>query len=192
MFGTILAFIALVALSQVKGLFDRIRLPFLLQLQVEFVEKIKVGRIRFLQVQGRLDSISVVLFFEWMANLLSNNLDFTGYSPVMILAGLLFFSLIIRYFFASMAAYVTTMIPVFFTIGLVAQVPALPLVFLICFSAAYGSLLTHYGGAAGAVLFAPGYVDQVTWWKIGAVIVVISYLVNLGIGLPYWKLIGLW
>lgn len=141
---------------------------------------------------GLSDGLAKAKYFEWMAKFLSNSMDFTGYSPVAILGGLLFFSLIIRYFFASMAAYVTTMIPVFFTIGLVAQVPAMPLVFLICFSAAYGSLLTHYGGAAGAVLFAPGYVGQGIWWKVGAVIVAISYIVNMGIGLPYWKLIGLW
>lgn len=141
---------------------------------------------------GLADGLAKAKFFDWMAKLLANNLSFAGYSPVVILGGLLFFSLIIRYFFASMAAYVTSMIPVFLTIGLVAQVPPLPLIFLICFSAGYGSLLTHYGGAAGAVLFAPGYVDQVTWWKVGAVIVAMSYAINMGIGLPYWKLIGLW
>jgi len=36
------------------------------------------------------------------------------------------------------------------------------------------------------------HVDQFTWWKVGAVIVAISYAVHMGIGLPYWKLIGLW
>jgi DASS family divalent anion:Na+ symporter len=141
---------------------------------------------------GLSNGLAKAKFFEWMAKLLASNLSFEGYHSITILGGLLFFSLIIRYFFASMAAYVTTMIPVFFTIGLVAQVPPLPLFFLITFSAAYGSLLTHYGGAAGAVLFAPGYVDHVTWWKIGAVIVAISYIVHMGIGLPYWKIIGLW
>jgi DASS family divalent anion:Na+ symporter len=141
---------------------------------------------------GLADGLAQLKFFDWLAKLLSTYLNFSGYSPVVILGGLLFFSLIVRYLFASMAAYVTTMVPVLFTLGVVAQVPPIPLIFLICFSAGYGSLLTHYGGAAGAVLFAPGYVDQITWWKVGAVIVALSYIVNLGIGLPYWKLIGLW
>lgn len=141
---------------------------------------------------GLANGLAKLKFFDWMAKLLADNFSFTGYNQIVVLGGLLFFSLIIRYFFASMAAYVTTMIPVFFTLGLVAQVPPVPLVFLICFSAAYGSLLTHYGGAAGAVLFAPGYVDQITWWKVGAVIVTISYVINLGVGLPYWRLLGFW
>lgn len=85
---------------------------------------------------GLSDGLAKAKFFDWMAKLLANSLDFSGYSTVLILGALLFFSLKIRYFFASMAAYVTTMIPVFFTIGLVAQVPAIPLIFLICFSAA--------------------------------------------------------
>lgn len=141
---------------------------------------------------GLADGLGKAKFFDWMAKFLGSNLNFAGYSPIAILAVLLFFSVAVRYFFASMAAYVTTMIPVFFTIGLVAQVPIMPLAFLISFSAAYGSLLTHYGGAAGAVLYGPGYVDQVTWWKVGAAVVVMSVIVHLAIGLPYWRMLGFW
>jgi len=141
---------------------------------------------------GLADTLAQVKFFDWMAKFLGSTLNFSGYSPVMILAVLLFFSVAVRYFFASMAAYVTTMIPVFFTIGLVANVPVMPLAFLISFSAAYGSLLTHYGGAAGAVLYGPGYVDQVTWWKVGAAVVAVSVVVHLAVGLPYWHMLGFW
>jgi DASS family divalent anion:Na+ symporter len=53
-------------------------------------------------------------------------------------------------------------------------------------------MLTHYGGALSPVLFGTGYVDQKTWWRLGAAIAAVSFLVNFGVGLPYWKLIGLW
>lgn len=141
---------------------------------------------------GLADGLAKVKFFDWMAKFLGDNLNFSDCSPIVILAVLLFFSVAVRYFFASMAAYVTTMIPVFFTIGLVANVPIMPLAFLLSFSAAYGSLLTHYGGAAGAVLYGPGYVDQVTWWKVGAAVVAVSVIVHLLIGLPYWHMLGFW
>lgn len=141
---------------------------------------------------GLADSLAQVKFFDWMAKFLGSTLNFSGYNQVVILAVLLFCSVAVRYFFASMAAYVTTMIPVFFTIGLVANVPIMPLAFLISFSAAYGSLLTHYGGAAGAVLYGPGYVDQVTWWKVGAAVVAVSVIVHLVVGLPYWHMLGYW
>jgi len=141
---------------------------------------------------GLADSLARVKFFDWMAKLLGSTLDFSGVNPLVVLTVLLFFSVAIRYFFASMAAYVTTMIPVFFTIGLVAQVPIMPLAFLISFSAAYGSLTTHYGGACGAVLYGPGYVDQITWWKVGGAVCIVSMLVHLLIGLPYWRFLGYW
>jgi len=143
-------------------------------------------------IVGLADELAKAKFFDWVAKLLSNNVDFVGYDPIVILGGVILVSILIRYLFASVAGFVTTMMPVMFTVGIVAQVPLVPLVLLSCFSAAYGGLVTHYGGGVGPVLFAPGYVDQVTWWKIGAVIVAISYVVHMGIGLPYWKLIGLW
>ena len=100
--------------------------------------------------------------------------------------------MIVRYFFASQAAYVSTFIPVLFTLGMLAKVPLMPLVMLLGVSSAFGSQLTHYGNAVGPVLFGADYVDQVTWWKYGTVMVVVNYIVYMAIGLPYWKMIGLW
>lgn len=143
-------------------------------------------------IVGLANAMSQVKFFHWIATTLSNNVTFTGSNPLIVLGVIIFVSIAIRYLFASVAGFVTTMMPVMFTIGIVAQVPLVPLVLLSCFSAAYGGLTTHFGGAVGPVLFAPGYVDQITWWKIGGVIAVVSFIVHMGIGLPYWKLIGLW
>lgn len=141
---------------------------------------------------GLANALAKVKFFDWMALFLKDHLSFAGVNEYVILAVLLLCSVLVRYFFASMAAYVSTMIPVFFTIGMVADVPIMPLVFLLAFSAAYGSLLTHYGGACGAVLYGTGYVDQITWWKVGAVIVLMSVIVHFFIGLPYWHFLGYW
>ncbi len=131
-------------------------------------------------------------FFEWLAKLISVNVDFKGVNVFAVMAALIFFSLIVRYLFASMAAYVASMMPVLFTIALVAQVPVLPIVFLIAFSAGYGGMLTHYGGALSPVLFGTGYVDQKTWWINGAIMAAISFAVTFGVGLVYWKVIGIW
>ncbi|MDR3562408.1 MAG: DASS family sodium-coupled anion symporter [Negativicutes bacterium] len=141
---------------------------------------------------GLADALSRAKFFEWLAKAISTAVNFDGVNVYVILTALVVFSLVVRYLFASMAAYVTTMIPVIFTIALVAHIPLLPLVFLIAFSAGYGGMLTHYGGALSPILFGAGYVDQATWWRIGAMAAVMSLLVNLLIGLPYWKIIGIW
>jgi DASS family divalent anion:Na+ symporter len=130
-------------------------------------------------------------FFVWFAKVLGNTISFGGYGPVTVMVGLLALSLVVRYFFASQAAYVSTMIPVLFTLGLLAKVPLFPLTLLLGASSTFGSQLTHYGNAVGPVLFGAGYVDQVAWWKYGTVMVLINCAVYLGVGLPYWKLIGL-
>lgn len=143
-------------------------------------------------VIGIANALAKEHFFEWMSKAMGQSINFVGYNPIITLGGLLFLSLIIRYLFASMTAFVTTMIPVFFTLGLVAGVPLYPLFFLLSFGAAYGCCLTHYAGACAPILFGPGYVDLNTWWKIGAITVIISYIVHMTIGLGYWKLIGLW
>jgi DASS family divalent anion:Na+ symporter len=52
--------------------------------------------------------------------------------------------------------------------------------------------MTHYSTGPAVIFFGAGYVDQATWWKLGF-IVSIAHLVSwLGLGLPYWKLIGVW
>lgn len=138
------------------------------------------------------NGLSKAKFFDWFGKLLGDNISFTGYGTVTVLLGLLALSLVVRYFFASQAAYVSTFIPVLFTLGLIAKVPVLVLVMLMGVSTTFGSMLTHYGNAVGPVLFGSGYVDQATWWKIGTVMALVSGAVYMGIGLPYWKLIGLW
>lgn len=138
------------------------------------------------------DGLAKAGFFVWFAKALSKNVSFDGYGTTTVLLSLLVLSLVVRYFFASQAAYVSSLIPVFFTIGLVANVPVFPLALLLGASSVFGSQLTHYGNAVGPVLFGPGYVDQFTWWKIGTIMVIVNCFVYLLIGLPYWKLLGLW
>jgi DASS family divalent anion:Na+ symporter len=141
---------------------------------------------------GVAEALSRAKFFDWLAKLIASHASFTRFHPLAIIAALVFLSVVVRYVFASMAAYVATMMPVLFTIAVVAHVPVLPVVFLIAFAAGYGGMLTHYGGALSPVLFGTGYVDQKTWWKNGAAMAAVSFLINFLAGLPYWKLVGIW
>jgi divalent anion:Na+ symporter, DASS family len=143
-------------------------------------------------IVGLADGLAKAKFFDWLAKLLAENVTLTGYHPIAVIIGLVLFSLATRYLFASLATYVTAMIPVFFTLALVAQVPIYPAFFLLGFAATYGCVMTHYGGAVGPVLFGEGYVDQITWWKVGAIVALMSFIVHVAVGLPYWKLLGFW
>lgn len=144
---------------------------------------------------GAIIGISGILskakFFTWLADVVAENMDLTGINVIAVFAILLIVSILVRYVFASMGAYVGAFIPVLFTLGLVAEVPPMPLALLIGASSAYGCLLTHYGGAVGPILFGTGYVPQKTWWKIGAVVVAFNFVVYMTIGIAYWKVLGL-
>jgi DASS family divalent anion:Na+ symporter len=131
-------------------------------------------------------------FFTWLAKLISRNFSFSGYSTFTMLLILLLLSCGVRYFFASLAAFCTTLIPVLFTIGLVANIPKWPLIFLMGAASEFGCLLTHYSNAVAPVLFSPGYVDQATWWKVGHIVAIICGVIYMTLGLGYWKLLGLW
>lgn len=144
---------------------------------------------------GAIIGISGILakakFFSWLAEMVGNNINLIGLNEYIVLGTLLLTSIVIRYVFASMGAYVGAFIPVLFTLGLVANVPPIPLTLLMGASSAFGCLLTHYGGAVGPVLFGTGYVPQKAWWQIGAVLVLFNIIVYMTIGLIYWEFLGL-
>jgi divalent anion:Na+ symporter, DASS family len=52
--------------------------------------------------------------------------------------------------------------------------------------------ITHYGNGPAVIYFGAGYVDQVTWWRLGAVIVLLNLLIWVGIGAIWWKVLQLW
>lgn len=131
-------------------------------------------------------------FFKWLGKWFAAHINFAGFNPLFVLVGLILLTIVVRYVFASTIAFVVTFIPVIFVMGAAAKLPAIPLLLLCAASAQIASLLTHYGNACGPVLFGAGYVDQVTWWKIGHISVVVCMSIYFLVGLPWWKFLGLW
>jgi DASS family divalent anion:Na+ symporter len=143
-------------------------------------------------VMGFSGILAKAKFFTWLATVFGANFSFAGLNPVLVLGALLVVSVAVRYIFASMGAYVAAFIPVLFTIGLLAEVPVIPLVMLMASSSAYGCCLTHYGGAVGPVLFGSGYVPQKTWWMNGGIFAIMNMVMYMVVGLGFWKIIGAW
>ncbi len=46
--------------------------------------------------------------------------------------------------------------------------------------------------SAGLVVYASGYAPQKDFWLVGTAMVFVALAIFFGIGLPYWKLLGLW
>ncbi|WP_347253373.1 anion permease [Leminorella grimontii] len=127
-------------------------------------------------------------FFEWLAEVMNQNLSF-GDNAMMALFVILFISVAIRYLFASGGAYVAAMVPVFATVGMVAGAPPMLLALGLLFSNSYGGSLTHYGGAAAPIVFGAGYNDTRSWWIIGGVVAFLSLAVHMTVGLGWWEML---
>lgn len=146
----------------------------------------------FAGIVSLANGMSQEKLFTWLGNVISHSVNFAGFNQFLVLLGILFLSVIVRYLFASTAAYVATLMPVFYTFGALAHLPAVPLVLMMAASSMLASVMTHYGNALGPILFGTGYVDQATWWKLGHVVTVVGLIIWLGTGMVWWKVLGLW
>lgn len=124
--------------------------------------------------------------------MLGSLMNFNGVSELVVIAILLFSSLIVRYFFVSNTAFVVSFYPVVFALTVHTGVNTFVIGMLLAFFASYGALLTHYGNGAGLVVYASGYAPQKDFWLVGTAMVFVALAIFFGIGLPYWKLLGLW
>ncbi len=52
--------------------------------------------------------------------------------------------------------------------------------------------LTHYGAGPAPVFFGGGYVSQSKWWVTGFIISLVDMVIWGGLGMLWWKVLGLW
>ncbi len=100
--------------------------------------------------------------------------------------------LYIHYSFASMTAHITALYPAFFTAALAASVPPMVAALPLAYFSNLDAGITHYGTGSAPVFFGAGYVKQTDWWRIGFILSLMNLVIWLGIGMWWWKLVGLW
>jgi DASS family divalent anion:Na+ symporter len=98
----------------------------------------------------------------------------------------------IHYTFASMTAHVTALYPGFFAAALAAGAPPLLAALPLAYFSNLNAAMTHYGTGSAPVYFNAGYVRQGDWWRVGFLISLVNLAVWLGVGMLWWKVIGLW
>jgi DASS family divalent anion:Na+ symporter len=98
----------------------------------------------------------------------------------------------IHYSFASMTAHVTALYPGFFAAAIAAGAPPLLAALPLAYFSNLNAAMTHYGTGSAPVYFNAGYVRQGEWWRIGFLISLMNLALWLGIGMLWWKVIGLW
>lgn len=116
----------------------------------------------------------------------------SGYSwptALTILVTVFFFS---HYFFASLTAFITSLFSAFTAVAIATGTPPQLAVLLFAFTATLSACTTHYGTGTGPVYFGTNYVSVSRWWSVGAIMGLTHIFVWCGIGLMWWKFIGIW
>jgi len=98
----------------------------------------------------------------------------------------------VHYSFASMTAHATALYPAFLAAALAAGVPPMIAALALAYFSSLDAATTHYGTGSAPVFFGAGYVRQSTWWSVGFLMSVVDLIIWMGIGIWWWKLIGLW
>jgi DASS family divalent anion:Na+ symporter len=115
-----------------------------------------------------------------------------GWHWALVLVVLVLSYVYIHYSFASMTAHITALYPGFLGAALAGGIPPLMAALPLAFFSNLNAGITHYGTGSAPVYFGAGYVSQPAWWRIGLVISMVNIAIWLGVGVWWWKLIGLW
>jgi len=138
---------------------------------------------------GLLNNLGV---FLWLTEKITRYTNLQELPVSVLIVLLILFCMFLRYFFVSMAAYVSVVVPVLFLLSHAVQLPTRMLFFIVAALTSYTSLLTHYGTALGPVLYAKNLVGQKRWWKTGLITCVYSISIFLLIGFVLWKFKHIW
>ncbi|MBV9082750.1 MAG: DASS family sodium-coupled anion symporter [Acidobacteriaceae bacterium] len=143
---------------------------------------------------GPLIMMSDALNRAGLVALFSNKLfaQMHGWRWALVLVALVSAYLYIHYTFASMTAHATALYSAFLGAALVGGVPPLVAALALAFFSNLNAGITHYGTGSAPVYFGAGYVSQADWWRTGFLISVLNLMIWLGVGIWWWKLIGLW
>lgn len=137
-------------------------------------------------------ALAKVGFISWLAKVAGAVIAAANFSWIVAFAILIIVYVYSHYGFASVTAHISAMYAAFLAISVGAGVPPLLAALAFAFLSNVMIPLTHYGGAAGPIIFGAGYVTQSEWWRLGFILTTINVAVWLGIGGAWWKVLGLW
>jgi len=129
-------------------------------------------------------------FTKWFAEGVGQHV--TGISPVLLAVVLAVVYFLSMYAFSMLTGHILAFAGVFFAAALAAGAPPLLMVALIAYFSNLCGCTTNYSTGPVVIYFGLGYVPAPKWFAIGGVVTGLHLAVWLGIGLPYWRLLGWW
>jgi len=126
----------------------------------------------------------------WFAREMQHQVaGFSGVAAAIVIALIYFFSM---YGFSMLTGHIMAMASVFFLVAKAAGSPPLLVVALISYFSNLCACLTNYSTGQVVIYSGFGYVSTRRWFAIGFSVAMFHLAIWLGVGLPYWKLLGWW
>lgn len=131
------------------------------------------------------NGLNQVGFVAWFAKLASAPLK--GLDPIVAMVLLVALFYFIHYFFASLTAHTTAVLPLVLGVG-VTLLPAalvMPFALLCVYSLGLIGILTPYATGPSPIYYGSGYISRTDFWKLGLIFGVIFFAALVIIGVPY-------
>ena len=128
-------------------------------------------------------------FIAWFAQSITSQLTGISWQITFVLLLVYLYS---HYAFASLSAHVTAMYAAFPAVMIAAGTPAYLAAFGLAACSTLFAALTNYASGPAPLFFGAGYISQKNWLAIGFICSLINFIIWIGLGSFYWKIIGLW
>ena len=136
------------------------------------------------------DALRELGFVGWFANVMQAQVSGMGWlTALLILAVVYFYSM---YGFSMLTGHIKAMVAVFFLVAVGTGAPPMLTVALLAYFSNLCGCLTNYSTGPVVIYFGLGYVESIRWFRIGFLVSLLHLAVWLGVGLPWWKLLGWW
>lgn len=135
------------------------------------------------------DQLNQLGFIPWLSQLIAHSLHGLSWPIVIVL--LILFYFYSHFLFASATAHVSAMYAALLGVAVAAGAPPLFSALILGF---FGNLLastTHYSSGPAPILYGSGYITQKRWWTMNIVLGFVYFIIWIGLGSLWMKLIGI-
>jgi DASS family divalent anion:Na+ symporter len=127
---------------------------------------------------------------SWFAHQMQEQV--AGMSGPMVAVVLAIIYFISMYGFSMLTGHIAALAPPFFVVAHAAGCPPLLIIAMISYFSNLCGCLTNYSTGQVVLYFGFGYISPQKWFSVGLAVAAFHMAIWLGVGLPYWKLLGWW
>jgi DASS family divalent anion:Na+ symporter len=129
-------------------------------------------------------------FVAWFAEQVKGSV--AGWPPILTALSLALIYFYSMYAFSMLTGHIMAFVTAFMVVANEAGAPPLLMVALLAYFSNLCGCTTHYSTGPLIIYFGLGYVTVPRWFGIGFVLALAHLAIWIGVGVPYWKMLGWW